>query len=238
MAFLPPAQKVPLPGPNGTVVLTARVWALLRDAYKAAGLPETSLVVTQGSWHHGSASGTTHDGGGAFDLRVWNLPAAKHEALVVELRKRNVCAWKRDKAHGGFDPHIHGIVRDEADLSRGALYQCREYDQGRDGLASQGKDYHPRPTQHPFVYATPPAPYPGKPIGWPSPRTTSSGPAITTLEKCFGLPQTGNYGKPLRDKIAGWQITHPGPWAKDRVGVGAAGPSLYAGIVSKLYPGA
>ena len=238
MAFVPAATRVTRPGPNGDVVLTARVWALLFDAYNAVGLPESSCVVTQGSWHHGAQSGSTHDGGGAFDLRVWNIPAAKLEPLVVELRKRNVCAWKRDKAHGGFDPHIHGIVRDEALLSTGAAFQVREYDRGRDGLSAAGPDYHPRPVQRPFVYAPPPAPYPGKPIGWPDPRTTSAGPAILTLEKCFRLPATGLYGKPLRDKIAAWQITHPGPWAKDRVGVGAAGPSLYAGIVSKLYPGA
>jgi len=238
MAYLPAGQQVTVPGPAGPVTLTARVWALLRDAYKAAGLPDTALVVTQGSWHHGAQSGSTHDGGGAFDLRVWNLPAAKVEPLVVELRRRNVCAWKRDAAHGGFQPHIHGIVRDEADLSRGARDQVVSYDRGRDGLSAAGPDYHPRPAQHPFVYAQPPAPYPGKPIGWPSARTTSAGPAIFTLEKCFGLPATGLYGKALRDAIAKWQLSHPGPWAKDRVGVGAAGPSLYAGIVAKKFPGA
>lgn len=238
MVYLPATSRVTKAGPNGAVVLTARVWALLADAEKAVGLKAGTLVVTQGSWHHGAQSGSTHDGGGAFDLRVWNIPAAKVEPLVVELRKRNVCAWKRDNQHGGFDPHIHGIVRDEADLSRGAAFQVREYDAGRDGLAAGGKDYHARPPQHPFIYGTPPAPYPGSPIGWPSPRTTSKGPAILTLEKCFGLPATGFYATPLRNKIAAWQVTHPGPWAKDRVGPGAAGPSLYAGIVSKLYPGA
>ena len=238
MAYLPATSRVTKAGPNGAVVLTARVWALIADAEKAVGLKAGTLVVTQGSWHHGAQSGSTHDGGGAFDLRVWNIPAAKIEPLVVELRKRNVCAWKRDKQHGGFDPHIHGIVRDEAGLSSGAAFQVHEYDAGRDGLSAGGPDYHPRPKQRPYIYGTPPAPYPGKPIGWPSPKTTSTGPAIVTLEKCFGLPQSGAYGKPLRDAIAKWQISHPGPWAKDRVGVGAAGPSLYAGIVSKLYPGA
>lgn len=236
MAYLPAAQKVTRPGPNGDVVLTARVWALLADAYKAVGLPESSCVVTQGSWHKGALSGTTHNGGGSFDLRVWNIPAAKLEPLVVALRARNVCAWKRDQAHGGFAPHIHGIVRDEAGLSSGAAFQVREYDAGRDGLSSGGKDYHARPAQHPYIYGQPPASYPGTPIGWPSNHTTSEGPAIVTLEKCFGLPITGKFSNALRNKIAGWQITHPGPWAKDRVGPGAAGPSLYAGIVSKLYP--
>ncbi len=238
MAYLPATSRVTKAGPNGATVLTARVWALIADAEKAVGLKAGTLVVTQGSWHHGAQSGSTHDGGGAFDLRVWNIPAAKIEPLVVELRKRNVCAWKRDKQHGGFDPHIHGIVRDEADLSRGAAFQVREYDAGRDGLAAGGKDYHARPQQRPFVYGTPPAPYPGKPIGWPSARTCSSGAPIVTLEKCFGLPITGQFSAALSRKITGWQLTHPGPTLKDRVGPGAAGLSLYTGIVVKKYPGA
>lgn len=86
--------------------------------------------------------------------------------------------------------------------------------------------------------AEPAAPYPGKPIGWPSPRTCSSGPAIVTLEKCFGLPITGQFSNALSRKITGWQLTHPGPTLKDRVGPGAAGLSLYTGIVAKKYPGA
>lgn len=86
--------------------------------------------------------------------------------------------------------------------------------------------------------ADPPAPYPGKPIGWPSPRTTSEGPAIVTLEKCFDLPVTGKFSNALSRKITLWQLTHPGPTLKDRVGRGAAGLSLYTGIVAKKYPGA
>ncbi len=128
--------------------LTRRVWALLADAEAAAGLEPGTLVVTQGSWSAGSLSGSTHLGGGAFDLRTWNLPAAKVEPLVVELRRRNVCAWLRDRQHGGFDPHIHGIVRDEPGLSSGARWQVQQYDLGRNGLSNLGRDYHPRPTQH------------------------------------------------------------------------------------------
>lgn len=80
------------------------------------------------------------------------------------------------------------------------------------------------------------APYPGKPIGWPSANTISTGPAIVTLERCFGLPETGSYGSALRNKIALYQNGHAWAWARDRVGRGAAGPNLYAGIVSQLYP--
>ena len=130
--------------------LTKRVWALLEDAYAAAGIPVSALHVSQGSWSAGSLSGSTHLGGGAFDLRTWTFPADRIEPLVVELRRRNVCAWFRDQAHGGFQPHVHGIVRDEPGLSSGARWQCSEYDAGRDGLNRRGPDYHPRPTQRPF----------------------------------------------------------------------------------------
>ena len=66
MVYLPATSRVTKAGPNGAVVLTARVWALLADAEKAVGLKAGTLVVTQGSWHHGAQSGSTHDGGGAF----------------------------------------------------------------------------------------------------------------------------------------------------------------------------
>lgn len=203
MPTVPAATRVAMPGPNGKVVLTARVWALLRDAYKAAGLRDSDLVVTQGSWHHGAASGSTHDGGGAFDLRVWNLPASKVEPLVVELRKRNVCAWKRDKAHGGFDPHIHGIVRDEADLSTGAEFQVREYDRGRDGLSAAGPDYHPRPVQQPFVYG------PTVPDFHGPYRAPTRGPVVATMRQILGLPAGDQWDDAVSKAWGGYLLRHP-----------------------------
>lgn len=147
-------------GPNGPVILAKRVRALIADAAKSVGIDPSKVVVTQGSYRPRTpASGTSHTGGGSFDLRVWNLPAELHEPFVVALRARNVAAWKRDGAHGGFSPHIHGIVMDEPDLGRGAKWQADEYRAGRDGLSARGKDYHPRPKQHVFApVATPTAP--------------------------------------------------------------------------------
>ena len=239
MAFVPATQHVTVPGPAGPVTLTARVWALLRDAYKAAGLKETDLVVTQGSWHHGSLSGSTHDGGGAFDLRVWNIPAAKVEPLVVELRKRNVCAWKRDKVHGGFDPHIHGIVRDEAGLASGAAWQVADYDRGNNGLqgASAGKDYHPRPAQRPFVYGPPPAPWGGKNIGWLSTQRAQ----ILTAQRVLGVRQSGTYlpiiDAGFRKAIGDYQASHPAAFKADGSKPGVIGQVLYASLLVR-YPGA
>lgn len=136
---------------DGCLVST-RTWLVLTSAWTAAGLPGRPRLA-QGSWHHGSQSGSTHDGGGAADIRTNGfVPAGKREALVVALRARNACAWFRDEAHGGFSPHIHLIVRDEPDLSRGAQYQVEAYDHGLDGLASAGPDYHGRPAQYPIEH--------------------------------------------------------------------------------------
>lgn len=204
MPTIPAGTRVTRQGPNGAVVLTARVLALLADAYKAVGLPESSLVVTQGSWHRGSQSGSTHDGGGAFDLRIWNLPSAKVEPLVVELRKRNVCAWKRDKAHGGFDPHVHGIVRDEPDLSTGAAFQVREYDRGRDGLSSAGPDYHPRPVQRPFVYGPVIAPFPGTVVS-----KGASSAVVATMRQALDLPAGNVWDDAVSKAWGGYCLRHP-----------------------------
>lgn len=132
--------------------LSARTWSVITSAWTAAGLAARPNLA-QGSWHHGSQSGSTHDGGGAADIRTNGfVPAGKREALVVALRARNACAWYRDEAHGGFSPHIHLIVRDEPGLSSGAQQQVEAYDHGLDGLSAAGHDYHGRPVQYPIEH--------------------------------------------------------------------------------------
>lgn len=164
------SPRVTRPGPNGPVTLSARVWALLEDAYRACGMdPARFLVVTQGSWSSGSLSGSTHRGGGAADLRVWNLPASVQadlgRVLVVAIRERGgLSTWWRDRNHGGFDPHIHVIVADEPGLSSGAAWQASEARAGRNGLSSGGPDYHPRPRVVGFPWP-PPAAAPRKDHG-------------------------------------------------------------------------
>lgn len=135
--------------------VSARTWLIINDAWDAVpGLSDHGRpLLAQGSWHHGSLSGSTHDGGGAADVRVVNVPARYLEAFVVELRRRNCCAWYRDEAHGGFTGHhIHLIVRDEPGLSSGARQQVRDYDAGLDGLSAGGPDYHGRPAQYPIEH--------------------------------------------------------------------------------------
>lgn len=141
--------RVTRPGPNGPVTLTARVWELLEDAYRSVGLdPARQMQISQGSWSSSvSASGSTHSGGGAVDVRTSVIPRSTHLPLIDALRRRGVAAWMRGPAWGQptMGEHAHGIVRGEAGLSSGASWQLSEYDAGRSGLSSGTRDYHPRP---------------------------------------------------------------------------------------------
>ena len=175
------------------------------------------------------------------------LTVTQREDIAVSFRKRNVDFWWRLPMYGwtSTGPHGHGVVRDSAfPLSAGAVAQVRQYDQGLDGLKQstaasrpyRGKDYHARPIQRPFVYGyPPPAPYPGRPIGWPSPRSCSSGPPVATIQRALRVPVTSLFNLATRNAVARWTLTHPGAALKDRVGLGAVGPALYASILTR-YP--
>lgn len=105
-------------------------------------------VITQGGWMGSlaaKASGPTHDGD-ALDLRVWNLRADQVARVIMGLRALGVAAWLRNEQHGGFsDPHIHAVPGRWAHPSPAALRQWDACRNGRDGLASNGRDYHPYP---------------------------------------------------------------------------------------------
>ncbi|MBB3041232.1 hypothetical protein [Nocardioides soli] len=117
------------------------------------------IVITQGAWMTVAGGGARasagyHDGGGCFDLRVWNLTSRQVVTLVWAIRRHGGGAWLRNLAHGGFtDPHIHLVLGTDYDLDSGAAWQWSEYIAGRNGLASSGRDYHRRP--NPLI-TTPP----------------------------------------------------------------------------------
>ena len=117
------------------------------------------IFITQGAFMGMAGGGAVdsqgyHDGGGTFDLRVWNLTAAEIRTLIRVLRESGAAAWLRNEQHGGFtDPHIHFVLGTDHQLSVGAASQWEDYKAGRDGLASDGPDYHPRP--NPLVLTPP-----------------------------------------------------------------------------------
>ena len=136
---------------RGNVVLSARVWALLEDAARAAGV---KLRVMQGSWSVGTAaSANTHAGGGAADLSVAGMTDSQQLRFALEIRKRGGIAWIRNDKYGkaGTGPHIHVIIRDEPGLSPAAMRQVVDFENGLNGLVSRRPDPHPRPKWTPFV---------------------------------------------------------------------------------------
>lgn len=246
MTWVPPETKVTKPGPNGPVVLTARVWSLLAEVEKRAGLKPGTLVVTQGSYRPRTTySGTVHTGGGTLDLRTWNITHAAAMKVIAGFRGFGDPAWFRDKDHGGFAPHIHIVVADEPDLSASARWQVKEYRAGRDGLTSAGPDYHPQPALT-EVYNYPPDPIPpaapwgGKPIGWASLQRPQIRTAQIALRTLFpDVKVTGTYlpivDRAFRIAVGKYQAAHPDATELDGDRAGVIGEHLYASILTR-YP--
>ena len=133
--------------------ISRRVWLAVLDAAQEVGIDPSLIELIQGSYSGGSvaASGSTHDGGGALDLRLRGISDAKAVEWCVALRKRGTCAWPRIPMYGWNDGrHIHGIDRFEPDLSSGARWQVGEYDAHRNGLTGAAYDPIPHPPQHKF----------------------------------------------------------------------------------------
>lgn len=92
-----------------------------------------------------SASAGYHDGGGCFDLRVWDRTDAEVVKIIRVTRAAGAGSWVRDERHG-MDPHIHFVLGADHALDSGARFQWDEYLAGRSGLSTRGKDYHWRPS--------------------------------------------------------------------------------------------
>lgn len=131
------------------IYATDYMWSWWGDVCKELGF---TPVITQGAWMTKAGGGARdsagyHDGGGTFDLRVWNLTDQQVAKTIRTLRRHGAAAWLRNAEHGGFtDPHIHFVLGSDFGLSSGARSQWASYVAGRDGLASNGADYHWRPT--------------------------------------------------------------------------------------------
>lgn len=120
------------------VTLNRRTAAALEWAEKDSGVP---IQVSQGSYNAGgvAASGSTHDGGGAADVRTSILSETQRKRLLKSLKKAGACAWYRGPG-SGFSPHIHLIMWGDKQASNSARWQCSEYDAGRSGLSRGGAD--------------------------------------------------------------------------------------------------
>lgn len=134
--------------PNGrTIYMTAYMRNWWERVVAELGFRPT---ITQGAFMARAGGGAAasagyHDLGGCLDLRVWDLSAARVELLIRTLRRQGAAAWLRDQRHG-MDPHIHLVLGTDEPLTGGASSQWRAYINGRNGLASNGPDYHWRPS--------------------------------------------------------------------------------------------
>jgi hypothetical protein len=131
--------------------IAARLDQILDIATFALG---REFRVTQGSYT-GSVdqSGGTHDGGGAVDISVLNpeLSTAERNDLVLVLRELGCAAWLRSPAQGDWPYHIHAIDSGATDASGQAKGQVTDYNNGRNGLASNGPDDGPEGSPRPLV---------------------------------------------------------------------------------------
>jgi hypothetical protein len=152
-ATLPPEPTSCLRPPDdysrvqiGESTLNARTVAMLAHAqtlYEGT-IDLTGTAVTQGSYNEGTValSFGTHDGGGAVDISVRNIPIDwtilwDDIPLVIQaLRTAGFAAWYRNE-EDEMTPHIHAIAIGDAELSRAASLQLigrYGYFRGYDGL--------------------------------------------------------------------------------------------------------
>ncbi|NDJ87423.1 MAG: hypothetical protein GYB66_16215 [Chloroflexi bacterium] len=130
----------------GNATLNQRTFAMLQYAQELYGgtIPITGAGITQGSYNPGgvAASFGTHDGGGAVDLTVRNIPydwSIKFEdipRLIDALRTAGFAAFYRDEREG-LPPHIHAIAIGDRELSPAAAEQLTGrygYFRGFDGF--------------------------------------------------------------------------------------------------------
>ena len=112
------------------------------------------IVLTQGSYNAGgvSASGGTHDGGGAVDVSVKDLSTTQRWETVKAMRTVGFAAWLRTPDQGPWPYHIHAIAIGDTDLPIAARNQVADYYVGRNGLASHAADNTPAAYRVPFTW--------------------------------------------------------------------------------------
>lgn len=121
------------------VVVNRRTLVMLDEVERRCGIRPD---IVQGSYRGGNgaqASAGTHDGGGVLDLRTWNLTVDERNKWLDTARKVGFVSWYRTTAQG-FDPHMHVIAKGDEEMDPSAARQVVAADNGRNGLASNGRD--------------------------------------------------------------------------------------------------
>lgn len=125
--------------------LNYRTIRMLLAAEKLAG---QTIQITQGSYSNSvAASGSTHSGGGAFDLGWPGMGLG--QVLVAALRLVGTASWHRSPSQGPWNHHIHGIAIGDPTASPAAKRQVQDYYNGGDGLG--GRDDGPAVEKDPSL---------------------------------------------------------------------------------------
>lgn len=145
------------------IFMSHRMWgAWLSTMDEVGDNLANKIDITQGAFMKFAGGGAAdsagyHDYSSCIDTRVWDLTEDEQSRVIRCARKVGWAAWLRNLQHGGFsDPHTHWALLDEErgvdggggePSSLGARAQWVSYRAGRDGLSSNGPDYHWRPAR-------------------------------------------------------------------------------------------
>lgn len=124
-------------GANRKVVYSGEVldWSTYQKVKRAERLLGGALNITQGSYERASSySGTTHTGGGVFDVVGGNL-----QKINAALRSLGFASWIRNPGQGPWPWHIHALEIGNAKLSGSARGQVMDFLAGGDGLGGYRK---------------------------------------------------------------------------------------------------
>lgn len=129
-------------GANRKVVYSGEVldWSTYQKIRRAEQMVG-ALNITQGSYEKASSySGTTHTGGGVFDVVGGDL-----QKINAVLRSLGFASWVRSPSQGPWPWHIHAVELRNALLSASARGQAADYLRGGDGLGGykQGTPWVP-----------------------------------------------------------------------------------------------
>lgn len=149
--------------PKTSCLLDRMTYDMLMWAQERAGV---KLYVGQGSYKGDGggnavdASGSTHNGGGAFDLSIrWysNRDQAKIDRAVKDA---GGAYFHRLPSQGDWPEHGHGLVIGNKMLSDSAEGQVQDYLKGRNGLNNHARDdsYRPSPQTKWAFYLGEPVP--------------------------------------------------------------------------------
>ncbi|MGE0711989.1 MAG: SH3 domain-containing protein [Planctomycetota bacterium] len=120
-----------------TVELVLRAERIMADL----GHRGFRFAFSQGSYSTSvAASGGTHAGGGALDIRTVGQSRRTVDDMVRALRRAGFAAWSRGRGYDSFAPHIHAIAIGDREASSSARSQVGSYARGRNGLVNQALD--------------------------------------------------------------------------------------------------